>query len=124
LDELSNHVEARLEAIKALESLRVALHDAVEYVGVIENGGVGHALLELAEVTVDGGELVVDGEHFGDDDAGSEVGVLGEIADVEVAATVEDAVINVVLDGEELEEGGLAGAVRADEADDFGVLDF
>jgi hypothetical protein len=93
---------------EAPESLGVALDGTVEGVGVIDAGGGGHAPLELTKVAVDGGEFVVGGENLRDDSAGTKL----------LTAEYD----GVVLRGEELEENRLAGAVEADEANDFSAL--
>jgi hypothetical protein len=75
-------------------------------------------VLELGELDAEVGHLAGAGHGLVQHRAAGQVaGVLTEVADGEAARTLDDAVVGLLLAGDEAEDGGLARPVGADEAD-------
>ena len=107
----------RAERLLLLEQARVALEDAGHAVQVGGEGGVGELRLDAGEVRLERRDVragVADRLAHGARVAGDE---LREVGDDRPAAQAPPRRRRVVAAGEEAQQGGLAGAVRADQAD-------
>jgi hypothetical protein len=110
-----------VELLEALLHLAVAFDDGVELVGL---AGVDHGGLEAGHLGGEGADGTDAVHHRGDGALALHLAdVLAEVADGHAGIDDHEAVVRLLLSGDHAEEGGLAGAVRADEADLLALLD-
>ena len=101
--------EFGLDVVVAVDNLLVFRAGVVEF---------AHAAFEDLLLGFERADLVEDGKAFVEDGTAGEVdAVLREIAGADPLHDVERAIVEALNSGERFEQGGLAGAVRADDAD-------
>ena len=109
-----------VEFLEAVLHLAIARDDLVHLVGAV---GIGHRGLELLQLGRDDADRAGAVHHLGHGAAARHLAdVLAEIADGDAAIDRDLALVGLLLAGDHPEQRGLAGAVRADEADLLALL--
>ena len=104
-----------VELVEAGLHLAVALDQRVQLVGAVR---IRHGGLQLFQLGRDRADRAGAFHHFGDGAAAGHLAdVLAEIADGDAAIDRDLAFVRRLLAGDHAEQRGLAGAVRADQAD-------
>jgi len=87
-------------------------------------GGVGHAVLQVAQARLEAGQLGVAGEGLGQHrGVAASGGLLPEGADADAPLAAHGAVLGGLLARDQVQEGALAPAVGADHADAVAGVD-
>ena len=111
----------------AVQFLEPCLHLAVardDLVHVIGSVSVSHGGLELSQLGRHGADRTGAVHHLGDGAAAGHLAdVLAEIPDGDAAIDGDLAFVGLLLAGDHPEQSGLAGAIGADEADLFALLE-